>query len=48
MRLISWCLAGPDLGTGKGGSSRDGRMGPGRALKTSLAAAAARKGDENV
>lgn len=48
MRLISEYLAGPDPGTGKEGSSSDGRMGSGKALKTSLTAAAARKGDENV
>lgn len=43
MRLSSWCLAGLDLGTGKGG-----RIGPGRALKTRLAAAAGRRGGENM
>lgn len=48
MRLIFQYLAGSDPGTGKGGSISDGRMGSGKALKTTLAAAAARKGDENV
>lgn len=32
----------------KGGSNRDGRMDSGKALKTSVAAAAASKGNENV
>lgn len=40
LRLISWCWAGQDLGTHKGGNNRDGKTGLGIALP--------RRGDENL
>lgn len=40
-------MAELDLGTGKEGSNGDAKMGVGRALEARLAAAAARREDEN-